>query len=213
VGILIINISSSYGLQSTILPVTYNNGEWYGLFGHNAQNKQIDKGWTDFKELAWFSVPSADKMLNALKKQTNDFINFTSKELENNGMALTLGNDRVYFVYLSLPYNKTLQKFQDELTTRVYQPKPFKGINGYAWVPIEKIINKNEVMISLPTNAEGGILLIVKNLIVDDDIREVLQNNWENIIEPALTKKVEIKMVSHVPEHPNGCEKLKNGPA
>lgn len=182
------NISLSYGWYARIVPVTLHQGRWYGLFGHKADAKDMNQGWTDFNKwqlAGWGKTPAA-LSLEALKEQTNNFAPMTEEDLTKWGAEFTRGRDVFYYVYISVPKGETLRSMQDVLTVKAYTT-PKSMMNGFQWVPIDKIIKEKTIKGSLPSDASGQeIALVIKDLTVANEIKNRLKVDWYNVVLPEL---------------------------
>jgi hypothetical protein len=190
--IIINSILPSYAMltrwYSKILPVTLYEDTWYGLFGHDAAVKDMNQGWTDFSQSAiWGWYDPVSMAVSALNEQTNNRFVLVNKNLEKYAMGLKLGRDLMYFYYYQIPQSTSLNKFQDDLTKESYKSGAYKKINAYAWVPLEKILNNEKIKISLPAREDDEEnSLKINNLTINEDVKNILQNNWNDNVIPEL---------------------------
>ncbi len=190
--------------QVRLLPVTYYEGVWYGLFGHEKGSADWQTGWTDFYAHGLLWQDAVKLIIGEYNKQTLDLTNMTKEYLEKWGVPIKLKSDVMYFVYFQLA---TLpENFQNNLTQALYEGGNI--INAAALIPIDNIINNEPIKIEdLVLKGVGReiSMITLDNIQVNDDIKEILQNNWQQAHKELRKKLYEIAVGEPglaIPEEP-----------
>lgn len=198
--ILLINSSLLLSFSTIrLLPVTFKDGIWYGLFCHEKTIENINQGWNSFNitiderlKLNWV-VLIEDMLLKKLTEQTNEMIQLDEEYLQKFSVKLGYSSniyDEIYFVYLKIP-ETLLHWHQDKLTIKAYKT-PNATMDGYMWAPLEKIIQGKKIESSLPADASGQeMALMIKNFTLTKALQQILENYWQEA-RKKLSEKLNI---------------------